>query len=91
MPSAGGCRSGRRGSTGNSVTGLSVLFSTLCLTSNMKNSSIEMSSANTRPSPLSQVSRTGLPGATVVLSAVHIVSGPGTLIAASDDDQPNSA
>ena len=50
-----------------------------------------MSSAKIRPWPLSQVSRTGLPGATVVLSAVHSVSGPGTLIDGSAGDQPNSA
>ena len=57
----------------------------------MKFSSIEMSSAKIRPAPLSQVRRTGLPGASVVWLAVHSESGPGTFTAASDEDQPNSA
>ena len=41
--------------------------------------------------PAQIVSRTGLPGATVVWLAVHSVSGPGTLIDGSAGDQPNSA
>ncbi len=73
------------------MTGLSVLFSTLCFTANMKFSSIDMSSAKTKPPPLSQVRCTGLPGSSVVLSAVHSTSGPGTFTAASDEVQPNSA
>src|SRR5216117_3293408 len=46
-----------------------------------------MSSAKIRPWPLSQVSRTGLPGASVVLLAVHTVSGLGNLVWSSSDAQ----
>src|SRR3954467_10344838 len=62
---------------GCSVTGAPLRFSTVSLTVNIDLASTAISRRNTRPAPLSQVSVTGLPGASAWASAVQTVSGVG--------------